>query len=68
MSVPSWNRTASKLDAFYEAVKEADPSWQLGKPFDQSIVRNITREDVESRIVKGSSELALKPNSLDIKA
>ncbi len=54
--------------AFYEAVKEADPSWQLGKPFDQSIVRNITREDVESRIVKGSSELALKPNSLDIKA
>lgn len=54
--------------AFYEAVKEADPSWQVGKPFDSSIVRNITREDVESRIVKGSSELALKPKLLDIKA
>ena len=55
--------------AFYEAVKEANPNWQLGQPFDTSIVRSITREDVENRIVKGSSELALKPRpSLDIKA
>ena len=54
--------------AFYEAVKEANPNWQLGQPFDTSIVRNITREDVENRIVKGNSELALKPRpSLDIK-
>ncbi|MCI9423382.1 MAG: DUF3879 family protein, partial [Dorea sp.] len=54
--------------AFYEAVKEANPNWQLGQPFDTSIVRNITREDVENRIVKGSSEFALKPRpSLDIK-
>ena len=60
-------------DEFYsvseeEAVKEADPNWQLGQPFDANIVRNITREDVENRIVKGSSEFALKPRqSLDIK-
>lgn len=55
--------------AFCEAVKEADPNWQLGQSFDTSIVRNITREDVEKRIVKGNSEFALKPNpSLDIKA
>ena len=54
--------------AFYEAVKEANPNWQLGQPFDTSIVRSITREDVENRIVKGNSELALKPRpSLDIK-
>lgn len=54
--------------AFYEAVKEANPNWQLGQPFDTSIVRNITREDVETRIVKGSSEFALKPRlSLDIR-
>ena len=54
--------------AFYEAVKEAGPNWQLGQPFDANIVRNITREDVENRIVKGSSEFALKPRqSLDIK-
>ena len=54
--------------AFYEAVKEANPNWQLGQPFDTSIVRGITREDVENRIVKGSSELTLRPiPSLDIK-
>lgn len=53
--------------AFYEAVREANPNWRPGQPFDTSIVRNITREDVENRIVKGSSEFALKPrSSLDI--
>jgi len=55
--------------AFYEAVKEATPNWQLGQPFDTSIIRSITRKDVENRIVKGSSELSLKPRpSLDINA
>ena len=55
--------------AFYETVKEANPNWQLGQPFGTSIVRNITRKDVEDRIVKGSSEFTLKPRpSLDIKA
>jgi len=54
--------------AFYEAVREANPNWQLGQPFDTSVVRSITREDVEARIVKGSSELALRARqSLDIK-
>lgn len=53
--------------AFYEAVREANPNWQPGQPFDTNIVRNITREDVENRIVKGSSEFELKPRpSLDI--
>ena len=55
--------------AFCEAVREANPNWQLGQPFDTSIVRNITREDVENRIVKGDSEFSLKPRaSLDVKA
>lgn len=54
--------------AFYEAVRKANPNWQLGQSFDASIVRNITREDVENRIIKGSSEFALKPiPSLDIR-
>ncbi len=54
--------------AFYNAVKEADPGWQLGQPFDTNIVRSMTREDVEKRIVKGSTEFSLKPEpSLDIK-
>lgn len=55
--------------AFFEAVREADPNWQIGQPFDKNIVSSITREDVEKRIVKGSSEFALKPRpSLDVKA
>lgn len=53
--------------AFYEAVKESAPNWQPGQSFDSSIVRNITREDVEKRIVKGDSEFALK-KSLDVTA
>lgn len=55
--------------AFYDAVKEANPNWQLGQSFDTSIVRNITRKDVENRIVKGSSQFSLKPSlSLDVMA
>ena len=55
--------------AFYDAVKEANPNWQLGQSFDTSIVRNITRKDVEDRIVKGNSQFSLKPRlSLDVMA
>lgn len=54
--------------AFYEAVKKSNPNWQLGQSFDTNVVRQITREDVENRIVKGSSEFELKPlPSLNIK-
>lgn len=55
--------------AFSEAVRESDPTWELGKPFNTAVVRSITREDVENRIVKGDTELALMPkNSLDVTA
>lgn len=54
--------------AFYQAVRQANPDWQPGQSFDPSIVRSITREDVESRIIKGESEFSLKAKpSLDVK-
>ncbi len=54
--------------AFVEVVKEKDPNWTPGKAFDQNLLKDITRESVESRIVKsGRDKLTLKPkNSLDI--
>lgn len=54
--------------AFVEAVKEKDPNWKPGKAFDSNLIKGITREDVESRIVQsGRDKLTLKPkNSLNI--
>lgn len=54
--------------AFVEAVKEKDPNWEPGKAFDANLIKGITREDVESRIVQsGRDKLTLKPkNSLNI--
>lgn len=54
--------------AFVEAVKEADPSWKPGKAFDTNLLKDITRESVESRIFQASRDkLDLKPkNSLNI--
>lgn len=51
MSVPSWNRTASKLDAFYEAVK-------LRHIVTQIIMRNfgLKREKYNSLIGKQARE------------
>lgn len=55
--------------AFVEAVKEADPSWKPGKAFDKSLLNDITRESVESRIFQLSRDkFDLKSkNSLNIK-
>ncbi|MCM1227109.1 MAG: DUF3879 family protein [Clostridium sp.] len=55
--------------AFVEAVKEADPNWTPGKAFDTNLLKDITRESVESRIFQASRDkLDLKPkNSLNIK-
>lgn len=38
--------------ALYNAVKEADPDWQLGQSFDTSILNNITREDIDNSLQK----------------
>ena len=38
--------------AFYNAVKAENPDWELGKPFNSSILNKISREDIESSLAK----------------
>ena len=53
--------------AMYEAVRASNPGWQPGMDFDESVLKDITRESVEARIVQtGSDSLGLL--SLDCKA
>lgn len=40
--------------AFYNAVKTANPDWELGKPFDTSILDSVTREAVDNSLEVGS--------------
>lgn len=41
--------------AFYNAVKAADSSWELGQPIKFGVLDNITREDVENGMKKSNS-------------
>lgn len=41
--------------AFYNAVKSADPDWELGQPIKSGVLDNITREDVENNMKKSNS-------------
>ena len=50
--------------AMYHAVKAADPNWQIGHPFDPSILDNVTRESVEATLVQSGNTLVRK--SIDI--
>lgn len=43
--------------AFVAAVKAADPNWKNGDPFDASILDTVTRESVESQLVKSGNTL-----------
>ena len=43
--------------AFSAAVKAANPNWKNGDPFDASILDSITRESVESTLVKSGNTL-----------
>lgn len=40
--------------AFYDAVKAADPSWELGQPFDRRVLDSVTRENVDNTLVVGN--------------
>ena len=42
--------------AFYDAVKAENPDWELGKPFNSSILNKISREDIESSLAKVNGE------------
>lgn len=42
--------------AFYDALKKAAPNWEIGKPFDSSILDKISREDIDNSLVKAAGE------------
>ena len=51
--------------ALYDACKEADPSWELGKKLPAGALNNVTRESVDSTLVKSGDKLVKK--NLDVK-
>lgn len=51
--------------AFLDAVKAADPSWEIGKPIKSGVLDNITREAVEAALTQAGNKLVKK--SVDIK-
>ena len=53
------------LQAFFNAVKSANPSWELGKSIKSGVLDNITREDVEKNLKTSGS--SLKYTSIDMK-
>ncbi|MGN0476267.1 MAG: DUF3879 family protein, partial [Ruminococcus sp.] len=56
--------------AMYAAVKAANPKWEPGQPFDPGILDSVTRESVESTLVKSGNTLvkrsSVSGSSLDI--
>ena len=51
--------------AFSDAVKAADPNWELGQPFDRSILDSVTRESVDRALIKSGDQLVLSRKSMD---
>lgn len=51
--------------AFVSAVKEADSSWEIGKPIKPGVLDNITRESVETNLTK--SECNFAKTTVDLK-
>lgn len=52
--------------AFYDAVKAADPNWDLGQPFSRKVLDSVTRESVDNALVKSGNTLVLPRTSVDI--
>ncbi|MDE6531701.1 MAG: DUF3879 family protein [Lachnospiraceae bacterium] len=50
--------------AFVEAVKSADPSWEIGKPIPYGALDNIKREDIDSLLSVSGNKLVKK--SIDV--
>ena len=57
-------------NAFYAAVREADPKWEIGKPIPSGALDGITRESVESQLAKSGNKLvkrsSISGSSLDL--
>ena len=51
--------------ALYDACKEADPSWELGKKLPTGALNNVKRESIDSTLVKSGDKLVKK--NLDVK-
>ncbi len=49
--------------AFVDVVKAVDPKWEPGKPIPSGALDGITREAIDSSLVKLGSELVKKPSS-----
>lgn len=56
--------------AFADAVKAADPRWEAGKPISSGALDGITRESVESTLMKSGNSLvkraSISGSSLDV--
>lgn len=52
--------------AFYDAVKAADPTWDLGQPFSRKILDSVTRESVDNALVQSGNKLVLPRKTMDI--
>lgn len=50
-------------NAFFEAVRKADPNWQIGNPIKPGVLDGITREDIEASLRQTGSTLT----SVDIR-
>lgn len=46
--------------ACYNAVKAANPDWEIGQSFDASILDSVTRESVEANLVQSGSTFVTK--------
>lgn len=52
--------------AFYDAVKAADPNWDLGSSFNRKVLDSVTRESVDNALVKSGNTLVLPRKTVDI--
>ena len=56
--------------AFKSAVKAVDPAWDYGKAVPSGAIDGITRESIESRLVKSGNTFTIRPSipaaSIDI--
>lgn len=56
--------------AFLDAARKADPKWEIGKPIPSGALDGITRENVESQLVKNGNKLvkrsSISGSSLDL--
>lgn len=46
--------------AMYNAVKAANPDWQIGQYFDSNILNSVTREGVEANLVQSGNTFVTK--------